>query len=56
MEMTGERDTPQGRVADRITWTPLPDGRVRQEWNISRDGGKTWQQVFLGFYARRAAG
>lgn len=40
----------------RITWTPLPDGRVRQHWESTADGGKTWSTVFDGFYARREGG
>lgn len=35
-----------------ITWTPIEDGRVKQHWQISRDGGATWNDVFVGFYAR----
>ena len=54
MTMSGERDTPQGRISDRITWTPLADGRVSQQWDTSADGGRTWQTTFLGYYARRA--
>lgn len=54
MVMSGERDTPQGRVWDRITWTPLADGRVSQQWDNSTDGGKTWKTTFLGYYTRRA--
>lgn len=37
----------------RITWTPLEDGRVRQHWEATADGGKTWSTVFDGYYARR---
>ena len=54
MVMSGERDTPQGRVSDRITWTPLADGRVSQQWDNSTDGGRTWKTTFLGYYTRRA--
>jgi hypothetical protein len=53
MVLSGEREGPQGRVTDRITWTPLPDGRVRQEWGTSTDGGRSWKSVFVGFYVRR---
>jgi hypothetical protein len=42
-----------GTMRQRITWTPKPDGRVRQHWETSRDGGKTWQTAFDGWYARR---
>jgi hypothetical protein len=37
----------------RITWTPLDDGRVRQHWEASVDGGGSWTTVFDGFYTRR---
>lgn len=37
----------------RITWTPLPDGRVRQHWQSTADGGKTWTTAFDGIYSRR---
>ena len=37
----------------RITWTPLGGGRVRQKWESSGDGGRTWKTVFDGLYARR---
>jgi hypothetical protein len=37
----------------RMTWSPLPGGGVRQFWQLSADGGRTWQQVFDGRYARR---
>ncbi len=52
MVLTGTelRTTPRGKVLDRITWTPLPDGRVRQSWDISADRGATWMHAFIGFY------
>jgi hypothetical protein len=53
MIMRGERQMPQGRVMDKISYTPLPDGRVSQQWDISTDGGQTWRTTFLGFYTRR---
>ena len=37
----------------RALWTPLPDGRVRQFFEQSNDGGKTWTPWFEGFYSRR---
>jgi hypothetical protein len=36
----------------RMTWSPLPGGDVRQFWQVSRDGGRSWQQVFDGRYTR----
>lgn len=38
----------------RITWTPLPKGRVRQHWQASKDGGNTWTTSFDGTYSTRA--
>jgi len=37
----------------RITWTPQDDGQVRQHWEATTDGGKTWSTVFDGYYAKR---
>lgn len=37
----------------RALWTPLPDGRVRQFFEQSNDGGETWTPWFEGFYSRR---
>lgn len=36
----------------RITWTPLPDGEVRQLWETSQDDGATWSVGFDGRYRR----
>jgi hypothetical protein len=40
-------------VRNRITWTPQPDGKVRQLWESSTDGGKTWTTAFDGMYSRK---
>jgi hypothetical protein len=53
MILSGERETPRGKVIDRVTWIPKPDGRVQQIWEVSRDEGQTWQVVFNGMYRRR---
>lgn len=42
----------KGMAPQRITWSPLPDGRVRQLWEVSNDGGKTWIVSFDGYYTR----
>lgn len=52
---TAPRVTPNGTVRDRITWTPLPDGRVSQVWEVSSDDGATWSIGFHGLYERAAA-
>ena len=38
---------------DRITWTPNPDGTVRQLWDRSPDSGRSWKVVFDGLYTRK---
>ncbi|MFW6088713.1 MAG: hypothetical protein ACODAB_03100, partial [Gemmatimonadota bacterium] len=49
---TRPRTTPRGAVLDRISWRPLPDGRVRQVWEVSADEGETWRDMFVGLYTR----
>lgn len=50
-----QRSAPAGGAVDvqRITWTPLPDGRVRQHWEASGDDGAHWKTSFDGYYSRR---
>lgn len=56
MVLTGTRTTRTGAVVqERITWTPNEDGSVRQLWEQSNDEGATWQTVFDGHYAKKAA-
>jgi hypothetical protein len=38
----------------RGLWTALPDGRVRQFFEISADEGETWVTWFDGYYTRKA--
>ena len=47
------RDREGASVMQRITWTPLADGRLRQIWETSADGGGTWKTAFDGYYSRR---
>jgi hypothetical protein len=39
---------------DRVTWSRLPEGKVRQLWEQSADEGKTWTVAFDGIYSPRA--
>ncbi len=41
-----------GTVTDRITWEPVGGGGVRQLWEQSSDGGRTWTVAFDGRYTR----
>lgn len=52
MVLTGLTTTIEGTVVNRITWTPLSDGKVRQEWSTSSDDGKTWKTAFVGIYEK----
>jgi hypothetical protein len=42
-------------VRNRITWSRLEGGRVRQLWEQSSDGGTTWTVTFDGTYSRAAS-
>ena len=54
MVLEGEALAPGGaRVAQRAAWTPQADGRVRQFWEQSTDGGSTWAVAFDGWYRRK---
>ncbi|HET7042606.1 MAG TPA: hypothetical protein VFI13_11325, partial [Gemmatimonadales bacterium] len=52
--MVLEGDQVKAGVSSRqkVMWIPEPDGRVRQFWQQSVDGGKTWTVAFDGWYRR----
>ena len=53
MVLSGEQLQPDGKkLLNRISWTPQKDGSVRQTWETSADGGKTWKIVFDGIYKK----
>ena len=52
MRLEGDQHRGGSTVNNRLVWTPQPDGRVRQRWYASKDGGKTWALVFDGWYRR----
>ena len=39
------RDEAGKSLRQRVTWTSLPDGRVRQVWETSADDGAAWKTV-----------
>ena len=45
MLLTGE--------TSRFRWSPLADGKVKQEWSRTSNGGRTWETRFVGIYERR---
>ncbi len=54
MTLQGEtRDSAGAPVKNRITWTPGGPDRLRQLWEVSTDGGKTWSVAFDGRYVKR---
>jgi hypothetical protein len=56
MVLSGEGMNRQGvAVRNRITWSTLGEGKVRQLWESSRDQGQSWRTVFDGTYVRRPA-
>jgi hypothetical protein len=56
MVLSGTANDASGRQArQRITWQKLSDGRVRQTWESSADGGATWTVAFDGYYSPRGS-
>ena len=53
MVLSGEQ--PGAGITDRITWSLVDNDpkQVRQFWQQSRDGGKTWSVAFDGLYVRK---
>jgi len=52
MRFVGERVNKKGdRIPVKLTFTPLPDGRVRQRGEFSPDGGTTWVEEYDLYYS-----
>lgn len=50
----GESLTRTGsKIHHRLTFSQLPEGRVRQLWEQSRDDGKTWTVALDGEYVKK---
>ena len=44
--LTGRNAFFDGRVGQhRMTWAPEPGGAIRQRWELSMDGGRTWETL-----------
>jgi hypothetical protein len=54
MVLSGESKGARGTIINRITWTPLPDGKVKQHWETSTNTGKSWTTSFTGIYEKEA--
>ena len=54
MVLEGDAPDQAGVMAHhRAMWIPQPDGRVRQYWRSTTDGGRTWAMVFDGWYRKK---
>lgn len=49
MILSNEPGDAGSRGYNRITWTDMGDGTVRQTWEVSKDG-EAWRTVFDGHY------
>ena len=55
MILSGEVKTAKGKaVLNRVTWSKLEGGKVKQEWATSPDDGQTWQTSFVGIYQKQS--
>ena len=54
MVLSGQRPARDGHgmTQHRISWTPNPDGSVRQLWEASKDEGGSWTVLFDGLYIK----
>ena len=46
------QNTSQGKVINRITWTPIDDGTVRQTWHARSNEKEEWKVLFDGHYRK----
>lgn len=53
MELTGARRGTSGTVIDRIRWSPLQGGEVRQLWETRNGPDGAWSVLFNGTYSPR---
>jgi hypothetical protein len=53
MVLSGEGKGTKGTVINRITWTQLPEGKVKQQWETSTDTGTSWKTAFIGTYEKQ---
>ncbi|MFN2387825.1 MAG: hypothetical protein ABR576_16340 [Thermoanaerobaculia bacterium] len=50
-EFSSDHRAPGGKRVIRLTLWPEPPGRIRQKWEQSADGGKSWRVDFDGTYS-----
>ena len=54
MVLSGVMPGRDGEALHEISWEALGDGTVKQHWRVSTDGGKAWQDAFVGIYRQPA--
>ena len=50
MVLGNQQQTAQGNIFNRITWTPMEDGSVRQTWHARANDKEEWGVLFDGHY------
>jgi hypothetical protein len=53
MVLSNESNDQNGLVRNRITWTPMEDGTVRQQWDTQRENDDKWTSAFDGLYKKK---
>jgi hypothetical protein len=58
MILVGQRPSQREKgvtITHRIAWTPLPNHSVKQVWENSTNGGRTWRLVSEGTYVKKSS-
>ena len=50
MVLTDAQEGKDQKIYNQITWEQGKQGTVRQIWQMSKDGGETWTELFDGEY------
>jgi len=54
MVMTGKDYRTEITRLHRVSWTHMSDGTIEERWQISSDGGTSWQEHFYAVFQRIA--
>ena len=51
MVLTGQKEsTKNANIWQKISWSTMKNGVIKQHWQSSKDDKKSWQDVFVGYY------
>lgn len=53
MVLVGNTKSVNGTVVNRITWTLVPGGKIKQAWATSIDNNDSWHIAFVGIYEKQ---